>query len=274
MRYALSNIAWKPHERAVIYDLMDEYDFKGLEIAPPLFLNGSQTPYEESDSLINGYKKEVEDKGLSFVSMQSLHFGASDILMFEGKEKRQALLDYSKKAIDFAEKLAIPSLVFGSPKNRIIPTEMSTNEAEKIAIAFFKHLSDYAYQKNIFIALEPNASAYGGNFITKTEEAIDFIKQVPTKGLKLNLDMGTMSLEDEDIFVIEKAMDYISHIHISEAFLKPIYEGKPDIHRQRAEVIKKLNYQGYVSIEMTAISEDDNKIHVQKALEFVRKNYG
>ncbi len=272
MKFAISNIAWKYQEREKIYSVMQEYGFNGLEIAPGLFLNSANPYFESKESYINA-KKEIEKHNFNLVSMQALLFGSKELFLFQDELSRQKLLNYCRKAIDFASFLKIPNLVFGSPKNRIIPKDMTQEIADKIAIDFFKEQGNYAYDHNTCLSMEANASAYGGNFITKTAQAIELVKKVDSNGFKLNLDFGTMSLENDSIDIIEQALPYTNHIHISEGFLAPIYEGNKNVHIERVKCIKNSEYKKYLSIEMKAISENDNIDHIKKSLEFVNEIY-
>lgn len=274
MKYSISNIAWATHEKEDVYALLNKYEFSGLEIAPSLFLDGNSDPYNNVSIDERQKSKLLLDSfNLELVSMQSILFGSSGLFLFNDQNSRELLLNYCKKAVDFASSLNIGNIVFGSPKNRIIPENMDSNDAQSIAINFFSNLASYADDKNTIIAMEANASAYGGNFVTQTKDALTLIKQVNSQSFKLTLDMGTMSLENEGLDVIEEAMPYVNHIHICEGFLSPIYEGNDNIHRQRAKIIKSLKYNKYLSIEMKSISTENNLEHIEKALQFVNYNY-
>jgi len=270
-KFAISNIAWKPENRLNIYKLLHNEGISNLEIAPGLFVPDTNKPYEVSSENLQQKKAETETYGLSLVSMQSLHFGASGLSMFENKISRQAMLDYSKQAVDFASKLGIGNLVFGSPKNRVIPKEMSQNEAHKIAIQFFTQLGDYAQFKNTYIGLEANASAYGCNFLSKTTAAVEFIKQLNNDGVKLNFDLGTFILENEDTKLLTEILQVSNHVHISVPYLKAIYDFDATIHDELKKALLTSNYNKYISIEMRG--EDNVLEHVTKALKFLKLHY-
>ena len=51
--------------------------------------------------------------------MQSIWYGM--IEKFDSSDKRQKLIKYTKKAIDFAVAIECSKLVFGCPKNRVAP---------------------------------------------------------------------------------------------------------------------------------------------------------
>ena len=60
------------------------------------------------------------------------------------EEERKILVDYTKKAIDFANRISCKNLVFGCPKNRVSKNENNND----IAISFFRELGEYAKLKN------------------------------------------------------------------------------------------------------------------------------
>ena len=272
MKYAISNIAWKPSQKEKIYQLIIDKEFDGLEISPNLFLDNYVEPYEVDINILREIYEKIKNKGLNLISMQSLLYGTTGLYLFKNNNTRKTLNKYMKKAIDFAAILKINNLVFGSPKNRIIPKDMDKSTANKIAVKFFKELGDYAHLKGTCIGMEPNAKTYGGNWIIKTMEAVELVKKVNSKGFRLNLDMGTMSLNDEKEDIIIEAFPYVNYVHISEGFLKPVPQSV-DLHLKRAKIFNTLDYRGYISIEMNTINSINNYNQIKLALEFVRNIY-
>ncbi len=270
MKYAISNIAWKVHENKKIYKLMINKGFEGLEIAPGLYVN-NKSPYDTDIDFLIRLKNKVEKKDLNLVSMQSILYGTNGLFLFENEESRKKMMNYLIKAIDFAAVLKLSNIVFGSPKNRIVPNEMSYEKSENISIEFFKKLGDYANKKGTCIGFEANASEYGGNWMVETLQAVEFIKKVNSNGFELNLDLGTMILNNENEYILKDALPYANHIHISEAFLKPVPQNV-EFHEIMAKSLKASNYKGYLSIEMKPTS-DDNYENVKKALDFVNEVY-
>ena len=64
-------------------------------------------------------EKLKREYDLSVVSLQSIWYGRNESL-FGSYEERQALLEYTKRAIDFACAVGAKNIVFGCPKNRNI----------------------------------------------------------------------------------------------------------------------------------------------------------
>ena len=118
MRLSISNICWQADEDAVMYALMQESGFCGLEIAPTRIF--SHKPYDrlvDAGIWADGLKEKY---GLDISSMQSIWYGRTEKLFGTARE-RQILLDYTKRAVDFAQAVRCANLVFGAPRNRVVP---------------------------------------------------------------------------------------------------------------------------------------------------------
>ena len=134
--------------------------------------------------------------------------------------------------------------MFGSPKNRVIEDRADYH----IAVDFFAELGEYAKENGTCIAVEANPSMYGTNFINTTDEAVAFVKDVQSGGVKINLDFGTIIVNDEDIMQISSYLALVNHVHISEPWLNSIE--KREQHQALFEICEKERYDGYISIEM------------------------
>lgn len=247
MKLSISNIAWTEQEDDTVYNLMIKHGFSGLEIAPTRIIK--EKPYENIEMIKEWYQGIHQERGLNVPSMQSIWFGKQEKI-FGTSQERSALIEYTKKAIDFATVIQCRNLVFGCPRNRSVPDGI---EHESIALEFFHEISDYAYERGTVIGMEANPVIYNTNYINDTESALCLIKKVNSNGFKLNLDMGTMIYNNEDVGILKGNVKYINHIHISEPGLIPIKER--DIHKDLFRILEDEKYTGYISIEM-ATTED------------------
>lgn len=246
MKLALSNIAWPASMDLQVYRLMKKYGYTGLEIAPTrIFV---QNPYDKLAEAKKWADNLEKDNGFVIPSMQSIWYGRQERI-FGTEEEREVLKKYTKKAIDFASEIGCKNLVFGCPRNRNMPEKTEQN----IAVDFFKELGDYAYEKGTVIGMEANPPIYNTNYINDTAAALKLIRSIDSKGFLLNLDVGTMIQNKENVLELEGQVQYINHVHISEPMLKPIEER--DIHRQLYELLLKDGYQGFVSVEMGKIED-------------------
>jgi len=241
MKLSISNIAWDQNKDREMYKYISESDFCGIEIAPTRIIQVN--PYDQLDKArdFQQYIKTIYNLEIS--SMQSIWFGRSEKLFGLSSEK-EFLLGYTKKAIDFAYEIGCRNLVFGSPRNRRIKSPQQLKEA----IHFFRELGDYAHLKKTTFSIEANPPIYGSNFITNSEEAFGLVERVNSNGFRVNLDLGTILINNEDIQKSMEYIDKINHIHISEPNLKPIQHRS--IHNDLAKLLKEANYDKYISIEM------------------------
>mgnify|MGYP003182382212 CR=1 FL=1 len=259
MNLSISNIAWAAEKDSAVYQIMYDFGFTGLEIAPTRIF--PEQPYDKLDDAREWAAGLKQEKGFAVPSMQSIWYGRQEKI-FGSAEERQSLVDYTKKAIDFAETIGCKNLVFGCPRNRNLPDGADP----AIAVSFFKEIGDYAFQHHTTIGMEANPPIYNTNFVNTTERALNLIREVNSFGFKLNLDLGTMIYNKEDVSILTGSADLINHVHISEPGLKPIE--KHAIHSDLATFLKAADYQGYVSIEMGR--QDDLQV-IENACGYVKE---
>lgn len=238
---SISNIGWAVDQDTRVYDLMKKYGFSGLEIAPTRIF--PESPYEKNREAGAWAETIKSDYGFCIPSMQSIWFGRQE-KVFGTAEERNILLDYTKKAIHFAEEIGCRNLVFGCPRNRNVPDGTDVSQA----IAFFKELGDYAAEHHTVIGMEANPPIYHTNYINGTASALDLIVAVDSAGFKLNLDVGTMIQNAEQVTELQGKVNLINHVHISEPGLKPIKHRT--LHSELKELLEAEGYQGFISIEV------------------------
>lgn len=262
MKMSVSNIAWAAEFDEKVYGLMRKFGFAGLEIAPTRIF--PELPYDQL-SAASAWKKRLNEKfGFAVPSMQSIWYGRTEKL-FGTEAERQALIDYTKRAVDFAEVIGCGNLVFGCPRNRYLPEGAD----ESIAVDFFREIGDYADAHHTVIAMEANPPIYNTNYINTTASAIDLIEKVGSEGFRLNLDLGTMIRNRETLAVLYGKEHLIHHVHISEPGLKPVE--KRDLHPELFNFLLQAGYQGYVSIEM---ERTDDLSLLSGIMEYVCKIFG
>lgn len=105
----------------------------------------------------------------------------------------------------------------------------------------FKELGDYAIKHNTIVAIEANPLIYNTRFINTTEQAVELIYKVSSEGVKLNVDLGTIIYNKEDIRYLRQVAEVINHIHISEPNLNIIE--RRDMHKQLFALLKDIDYQ-------------------------------
>lgn len=261
MKYSISNIAWTSENDAKVYKMMKELGYTGLEIAPTRIF--PENPYEHIEDASKWANELKNEYGFEVASMQSIWYGRNEKI-FGSVEERCLLMEYTKKAINFAAAIGCGNLVFGCPKNRCIQNEYEYD----IAVIFFRELAEYAEKQGTCIGMEANPPIYNTNFINTTLEAFQLIGDVGASGFKINLDIGTMIVNGETIDMIEHNLNLVNHVHISEPGLKEIMP--KDIHIELIKRLEKNGYEKYISIEMgnsVGIDGINNTLKYVKELE-------
>ena len=256
MKLSISNIAWSTEHDDTMYQFLKDNGFDGLEIAPTRIF--PEKPYDHLSEARDWAQQLKDQYGLA---VPSIWYGHTEKI-FGSKEERKILLDYTKEAIDFAEIIGCHNLVFGNPKNRDaedIPSILP------IAIDFFKEIGDYALDHNTVVALEPNPTIYNTRFMNYTEQAVEMAYKSSSEGIKVNIDLGTIIHNEEDINYLKQIPEYINHVHISEPGLNLIE--KRDIHRELFAILSSIGYNSFISIEM---GNKGNIEMVKSIIEYVK----
>lgn len=262
MKLSISNIGWVENNDQEVYDIMKKTGFSGLEIAPTRVF--SETPYEKLGVALKWKDSLLERYGFVIPSMQSIWYGRTENI-FASNEERQSLIDYTKKAIDFAEQIGCKNLVFGCPKNRNVPEGKSPD----VAMEFLKEIGDYSLLHNCVFAVEANPAIYNTNYLNNTLDALQLLEEINNEGVKLNLDVGTMVENGESVALLKGRERFIHHVHISEPGLKPIQQRA--IHGELADYLKDINYDGFVSVE---VGRQDTLQDLITIMNYVKEIFG
>lgn len=262
MKLSISNIAWDIDKDEEMYAFLNKQGYSGLEIAPTRIF--ADKPYEHITEAKQFAQGLYERHRLSVSSMQSIWFGRNENI-FGIDNERNALIDYTKQAIDFAVAVNCKNLVFGCPKNRIMPDGTDAS----VALDFFETIADYAGKNGVVIAFEPNPAIYGTNFINYTEQAFEMARSINSKGFAVNIDVGTIIENSEDLQIIADNLSLVNHVHISEPGLDVIKQR--GLHNELCDILTNGGYDRYVSIEMKNLGDIEI---VKRAVEYVKSVFG
>lgn len=251
MKLAISNLAWARDQEVAVATIISGAGVSGVELAPTKIW---REPLAASDAEITGYRKFWESFGIEIVSLQSLLFEKPDAELFGSDSARADMLDYLKAMIRLASKLGASVLVFGSPRNRR-RDDLSDDDAEAIAVPFFRTLANEAVKHGVTFCIEPNPVEYGCDWITTSSEGAQLVEAVGTEGVALNLDAGGMTLAKEDPpIAIASCAQVLRHFHISNPNLTPVGKDDTARHTNFGRALKNANFSGWSSIEMLPAS--------------------
>ena len=243
MKLSVSNIAWDAGHDDEMYGFLSENGFSGIEIAPSRIF--PSLPYDDLVAAERWAFLLRKNFGLEVSSMQSIWYGRNENI-FGPPEERMRLVDYTKKAVLFAEAVGCGNMVFGCPRNR--DTELPFEEACLAAEDFFSEIVIFAGLHGTAISVEANPAIYHTRFINYTYQAAALVQKIAEKALKVNVDLGTIIQNGEGLACIGGIGEYIGHVHISEPNLLPVERRK--LHAELFELLRAIKYDGYVSLEM------------------------
>lgn len=269
MKVTISNLAWSPTLDEQVFEMLADKGVHEIELAPTKYLPDIGLA---TDDEMKELRARFDRQRVSIVAMQALLFGKPQLKVFGDETTRRDTLDYLKRVMDLAAILGAGRIIFGSPKNRYIEG-MGPAAAQTIALDFFRELGDYGSEKGVMFCIEPNAAAYGCNFMTTSPDAAKFVHDVASRGFRLHLDLGVMRMNNEDIdSVIGENIDIIEHFHVSEPNLKPVTKDSGFDHHAVAKSLRHHGYAGRVSIEM--LESPEGAKAVEGALDLVISAYG
>lgn len=270
MKLSISNIAWNKEDDEKVYDILQQNNFYGLDVAPARVF---ENPFDITEIQGQAFIKNIATKGLVPVGMQSLLYGTEGLQLLENEEKSRHTIQHLKKIMDYAEKIGVTRLVFGSPQNRLI-SNLSKEEVEYRSQQVFNELGNYATTKGLYFCIEPNPTLYGADYITSTLEGVKLVKKINNPGFRLHLDLGTILINNEDIEkVVIEALPITEHIHLSHPNLEQVI-GYEKQHILLRDTLLKYNYQGVVAIEMKNTMQENNIDKVRESVEFIANLYG
>ncbi len=267
-KLALSHIAWPPDQEDEMLSELRAAGLTCIEIAP---LRTFGNPIFANENDIRQKAEWYRERGFSIGSFQALLFGAEGVALFESEEARARMKEWLIAVGRVAGWCGAGPMVFGSPKNRL-KGELSHEQALAQAVPFFREVGDACAKAGSCLVMEANPEAYGADFCTTLEQAVELVEAVNSSGFRLHVDAGGLALSGE-VFepVLREAGGLLAHAHASQPNLMD-WQVPHEVHARLANVLKEIDYKGAVAIEMRM--QDDVKQAVKKAIEEVAHIYG
>jgi hypothetical protein len=228
-KLVISNLCWR--EDSMGLRLLSRYGIQNVELAISKYNND-----------LDHIKKIF--KSFSIYSMQALFYGTT-YNIFSDNENFKSHFTFM---INSAKTLGVKRLVFGSPRNRLLPDGMSVSEADNIFISTFQEISKLL-SDDMCVCIEPNAVQYGCNYLTTIKEVINILNKIDRSNIGLNLDTGNAKMMDES-YDYQSIDSYVRHVQLSAPFLTTVSNILLD------DAISS-KYIGKVSLEAKELSQNE-----------------
>lgn len=254
MKFLISNLGWNKNELPSIIKLLKLKKIKNLE-----FSINNLKKHNSKYKTIRDVKNFWNSKSIKLYSMQSILYKINDAFIFGTLSQQKIFYKEVVKKIKLANSLDAKILVLGSPKNKKV-FDKSKKECDDLMFKFLRKISLLCKKYKVILCLEANPKIYKTEYLTKTCEAINFVKKIKSKYIKLNLDLGTVIANKEKLnLIIKKNLKLIGHVQISSPYLKNLIDYKLKI-KKLIYYLNIYNYKKKISIEMLA----EKKNNVEK----------
>ena len=263
--FGISNIAWPREALDEALDLSRALGLSSVEIAP-------FNVFGRWDDLVDAghrLRDALGQRDLTCDALQGILFSVPGVELFASDASRGRLADHLAAVARLAGTLGAKACVYGAPKQRD-PGDLAPDEARAVAVQFFRAIGPAFAAEGTSLAFEANAREYGCRFVTTTAEAVALVSEIATPGIGLQIDTGTLFLEQEDPAVLHQAAPLAVHAHVSEPGLQPTSTSGVD-HAPIAAALRASGYAGSLSIEMRA--GDDWQAAMRRAVGAVRESY-
>jgi sugar phosphate isomerase/epimerase len=208
---SISNIGWNFKDTAEVCNVLAKNGFKYVEVAPlEVFDNWDNFNHKKCSE----FKRILDDFGLSVCSLQSIFYGTG-LNIYESFSE---CINHFKRIEEACGLLECNYVVFGSPKTRNFPEQVSLTERNSLMMDFFERVF---INHTINIGLEANPAVYKTNFCNGYAEVSKFVEDTP---LLIHFDVGCASIEPHCLLESIKCVDSskIRNIHLSLPYLEKL----------------------------------------------------
>jgi sugar phosphate isomerase/epimerase len=267
MKLSICNEVFSGMDITEVLLYVKRFGYNGIEIAP--FTMGSNVEKISSDRRREIRKKAVENS-IEIVGTHWVLVCDKNVNLFnELGEVRKEALKYLITVVEFTSEIGGRIVVFGSPKQRSIPSKEVFKKAWDSAVSAFREIGDSAKEKMVVFCIEP-LSKDQTNFINNVSEAIKFIKDVDHENIRLILDVRSMCDEKRSFRdIIKEGKTYLEHFHANDCNGYIPGSGSAN-YKEIVQSLIEIEYSGYLSVEVFDYQPNAETIAV-KSLENLKK---
>jgi len=267
MQFAICNEIFKDWKLEDAMACASKAGYDAIEIAPFTIDNYvTDIPAEQRQNIREAAARaNLSISGIHWVLAQA----EGMYLNHPDKAVRERTAKYFCDLVDFCGDIGGHIIVVGSPKQRNIMDGVSPEQASEWALKTFERSVRRALERGLTICLEPLAPAET-NFINTAAEAIRFVRHFHSPSFKIILDVKAMCSESKPIpQIIAESWPHFAYFHANDKNLKGPGFGDVDF-KPIAAALKKVNYQGYVSVEVFNFDEGPEAI-ATRSIDYLKK---
>jgi D-psicose/D-tagatose/L-ribulose 3-epimerase len=221
--------------------------YKGIEIAP---FTLSLTPVSITKEQRRQYRGIISSEGLQFVGLHWLMVAPEGLHVTTPDDSlREKGWQHIRDLIDLCADLGDGGvMVFGSPKQRCSVDGSTVSEARQRYEDGLAAISGHAMQRSVTVLVEA-LPANQCDVVRTLAEAVEMVKNIGSPAIRTMFDSHNAVDETEPHAVlVDRYFEYIRHVHVNEIDGRHPGTGNYDF-KPVLEVLKKRNYQGWISLE-------------------------
>jgi sugar phosphate isomerase/epimerase len=147
-------------------------------------------------------------------------------------------------------------MVYGSPGARR-REDLPIDRADEETVSFFSELSPMIESHGTCVVIEPLRECET-DYIYTLRHAMKLVHAVDRIEVRSHMDAKAVAAADEDnLEVFEEAAPTLEHFHANDPGLGILGETSEVDHSNMGALLRKINYQGYVSIEQRMVDPID-----------------
>jgi sugar phosphate isomerase/epimerase len=271
MKLASSNIGLTEFNHSDELRALPEFGLTGLEVAPSRVWR--ETWHGLTNSMVEAYRRDVEDAGLEVIGLHSLFWDQRDLGLFRGTETTERTLDFLTHLSNVCRDLGGRTLIFGSAWARR-RGEKPLHEADAEATEFFSNLSKRIESHGTCYCFEP-VGPDEIDYINSVFDAIKIVEAVDHPALRMQIDAKALVANDEvGLEVFEAAADRLVHYHANDPGLSVLGSTGDVNHAALGGYLRTIGYTAYASIEQRMFNADDPLSDIARSANVLKECYG
>jgi len=260
-KYGFCNESMQDLSWAKQCEIIGNAGYTGVEIAP--FTLVEKGVEEIGAGERKQMVRDMKNAGIQCLGLHWLLSPPPKGLHFTTPEDRlrQRSVDYLDALVDFCGDLGGKVMIFGSPGQRSTTQGLTVEEAMNYFADGLAQVADHAREREVKILVEPLSSDQT-DVVNTLDDAMKIVNQVDHPAISTMFDFHNTVDETEPMHeLIRKYYDHIHHIQFQDmdGTLMNTNEITPEFVKV-FEVLKKLNYDKWISVEVFDFSPGGEKI--------------
>jgi sugar phosphate isomerase/epimerase len=272
MKYAFCNEMFGKTPAKESFAVARDLGYTGVEIAP-FTLRPERKPFDVrnvSAHEIAAIRLAADRAGLEIVGLHWLLANTEGLqLTSVDPAVQQATTDYLLALAETCAALGGSILVFGSPRQRMIPPNSTSDAAEAAAVSVLQAAMPGLDALGVTLALEPLGSDET-DFLNTAAQADALSVRIGSPRCRLQLDVKAMSTESTSIWqIIAEHQKSLVHFHANDPNLLGPGMGDVDF-RPILSALRRVKYDGWISVEVFRYEPSAEEI-ARQSIEYLKR---